>query len=171
MAKHRYVRRIIFLCLLLLLTVCHSAAGANEKDIGREVAIAKHMQDGEEFRTPVRDLIAYGKKLFTAMWTIQEGAGRPMSKGTGMMLTDLRDPLLFPRNFNRISGPDSNSCSGCHNKPYVGGGGDIIGNVFVLGQRFDFATFNHSDTTPTKGSADERGAPITLQSMANSRKT
>jgi hypothetical protein len=53
-------------------------------------------------------------------------------------------PLLFPRNFNRISAPDANSCAGCHAVPRVGGGGDIVANVFVLGQRFDFATFDAS---------------------------
>ena len=44
--------------------------------------------------------------------------------------------------------PDS--CAGCHNSPDVGGGGDIVGNIFVLGQRFDFATFNLNDTIPKK---------------------
>jgi Di-haem oxidoreductase, putative peroxidase len=71
----------------------------------------------------------------------------------------------------RISGPDTNSCSGCHNKPYVGGGGDIVANVFVLGQRFDFATFDPSDHKTTKNALDEKGRVVTLQSMANSRKT
>ena len=78
---------------------------------------------------------------------------------------------MFPRNFNRISAPDTNSCAGCHNTPDVGGGGDIVGNVFVLGQRFDFATFNLLDTIPTKGAVDERGIPVNLQTIANSRKT
>lgn len=139
--------------------------------IGQEVAIPVHLQDGEEFRTPVRALIAFGEKLFTAMWTSQEGAGRPLSKGTGAALSDPSDPLVFPRNFNRISGPDTNSCSGCHNKPFVGGGGDIVGNVFVLGQRFDFATFDRMDGMPTGGALDELGRPVTLQSIADSRKT
>jgi hypothetical protein len=105
------------------------------------------------------------------MWTSQEGAGRPLSKGTGAPVSDPSDPLVFPRNFNRVSGPDTNSCSGCHNKPLVGGGGDIVGNVFVLGQRFDFATFNETDPIFTKGAVDEQGRPATLQSIANSRKT
>lgn len=156
---------------LVLIPALLLMAQRTRAKIGQEVAIPVHMQDGEEYQVSIRDLIAYGEKLFTASWTIQEGAGRPMSKGTGMMLTDLREPLLFPRSFNRISGPDSNSCSGCHNKPYIGGGGDIVANVFVLGQRFDFATFNHTDMTPTKNSVDERGNPVTLQSLANSRKT
>jgi hypothetical protein len=143
----------------------------NGTSIGQEVAIPVHLQDGQEYEISVQQLIAFGRKLFTAMWTIQEGAGRPMSKGTGAPLSDPQDPLIFPRNFNRISGPDTNSCSGCHNKPLIGGGGDIVGNVFVLGQRFDFATFDRNDSISTKGALDELGTPVTLQSIANSRKT
>jgi cytochrome c peroxidase len=139
--------------------------------IGREVAIAAHLNDGEEFQLSTRDLIAYGKSLFTAVWTSQEGGGRPLTKGTGSALTDLNAPLLFPRNFNRISAPDSNSCAGCHNKPAVGGGGDIVANVFVLGQRFDFATFDVTDSIPTRDDVDESGNHVVLQSIADSRKT
>jgi len=43
--------------------------------------------------------------------------------------------------------------------------------VFVLGQRFDFATFDGNETMPTKSSTDELGRPVTLQTIANSRKT
>jgi hypothetical protein len=139
--------------------------------IGREVAVPVHLQDGEEYQLPVRSLIEFGKQLFTARWTAQEGAGRPLTKGTGLPLADSGDPLVFPRNFNRVSGPDTNSCAGCHNLPDIGGGGDIAGNVFVLGQRFDFATFDRVDTLPTKGAVDERGLPVMLQTVANSRKT
>jgi hypothetical protein len=101
--------------------------------IGQEVAVPIHLQDGQEFQMTAAQLAAFGKKLFTAMWTSQEGAGRPMTKGTGNPVSDPTSPLVFPHNFNRISGPDTNSCSGCHNKPDIGGGGDIVGNVFVLG--------------------------------------
>ena len=41
----------------------------------------------------------------------------------------------------------------------------------MLGQRFDFATFNAADSTPTRGTVDERGIAATLQSIANSRST
>jgi len=157
----------------LALIVCSAGVwGSTSRGrIGQESAIPVHLQDGDEYRVSIRDLIEYGKRLFTAMWTIQDGAGRPLSKGTGAPLSDLSRPLVFPRNFNRISGPDTNSCSGCHNKPYVGGGGDIVGNVFVLGQRFDFITFNPADATLTGGAFDERGLPVTLQTVADSRKT
>jgi di-heme oxidoreductase (putative peroxidase) len=141
--------------------------------IGREVAIPRHLQDGEEYQLALPQLIEFGEKLFTAKWTSQEGQGRPNIKGTasGPPLSDPTEPLIFPRNFNRISGPDSNSCSGCHNEPFVGGGGDRATEVFVLGQRFDFATFDHNDMLPTRGAVDERGQFVTLQTVANERKT
>ena len=153
---------------LLPVSVLRSQSPA---EIGREVAIPRHMADGEEFDTPVPDLVAYGKKIFQAHFTVEEGAGRPLTKGTGAPLTDKTQPLVFPRNVNRVSGPDSNSCAGCHNQPVIGGAGDLSNNVFVLGHRFDFAEFNSNDRTPTKANVDERSQPVTLQSIANSRTT
>jgi cytochrome c peroxidase len=171
------IRRFWTLLAIIVLAPClpaQSDAGSQDDPhaaIGVEVAIANHLQDGQELQMPIQKLIKFGEKLFKASWTIQEGAGRPLSKGTGNPLSDLSTPLVFPRNFNRISAPDTNSCSGCHNKPRVGGGGDIVGNVFVLGQRFDYATFNELDPVPTRGGRDENGNPVTLQAIANSRKT
>ncbi|MGH7973218.1 MAG: di-heme oxidoredictase family protein, partial [Limisphaerales bacterium] len=142
-------------------------------EIGQEVAIPRHLQDGEEFRVSLDQLLDHGRNLFTANWTIQEGGGRPLSKGTGASLTDRNSPLVFPRNFNRLSAPDANSCAGCHNLPYgiPGGGGDVVANVFVLGQRFDFATFDRGDLTDTRGSLDELNRPVDQQTIGNSRAT
>lgn len=140
-------------------------------EIGREVSVNHHLQDGEEFTTPLRPLLKHGQTLFEAVWTGQEGGGRPQTKGVGKPLSDPSSPLLFPRNFNRISAPDANSCAGCHNKPFSGGGGDIVANVFVTGQRFDFATFDSNDPVLTGGALDETGVPVTLQTIANSRNT
>ena len=142
-----------------------------QTEVGSELAIPHHLQDGDEFNISSAALIHYGQKLFEAHFTAQEGAGRPRSKGTGAPLSDPNAPLTFPRNNNRVSGPDSNSCAGCHNEPVAGGMGDLATNVFVLGQRFDFATFNAADAVPTGGAVDERGTPVTLQSIANSRST
>ena len=41
----------------------------------------------------------------------------------------------------------------------------------MLGQRFDFASFDHNDMLSTKGATDERGQFVTLQTIANERKT
>jgi hypothetical protein len=130
-----------------------------------------HLQDGEEFTTPLRHLIEYGSRLFNAKFTIQEGAGRPQSKGTGAPISDPSSPLVFPRNFDRLSSPDANSCSGCHNAPVAGAGGDRVTEVFVLGQRFDHLTFDHSDGITTRGAVDESGKFVTLDDATDDRKT
>jgi cytochrome c peroxidase len=145
----------------------------DEARIGREVSVPVHLRDGDEFGMPVGQLIAFGKSLFDASWTDQEGAGRPEAKGTGNPLSDPNSPLVFPRNFDRLSGPDANSCSGCHNKPFglSGGSGDFVTNVFVMAQRFDFLNFAAGDSVPTRGTVDERGIPADLDHVANSRRT
>ena len=146
---------------------------AADKKIGQEHAIPRHLEDDDEFRLSASELIAYGKTIFMANWTEQDGAGRPLSKGTGKSLTDVGAPLTGVRSFNRISGPDANSCYGCHNQPYgiPGGSGDFVTSVFVLGQRFDFVTFDPQDKIATKGAVDEQLRPVTLNSVANIRAT
>ncbi len=149
-----------------------SAAGPYDRQsIGREWSVPRHLQDDEEFGIALTDLLKHGKLLFDANWTEQEGGGRPLSKGTGQRLSDINSPLTGRRAFNRVSGPDANSCAACHNVPYgiSGGGGDFVTSVFVLGQRLDFATFDPSDKMPTRGSADEAGNPMSLQTAANLR--
>lgn len=141
--------------------------------IGQELSVPTHLADGDEHVVSQAELIAHGGRLFSANWTVQEGGGRPLTTGTGVPLADPGSPLVFPRNFNRVSAPDANSCAGCHNAPFgiAGGGGDLVANVFVLGQRFDFATFDGSDLLPLRGAVDELGDPVTLQSIANERNT
>ncbi len=161
----RGCRTVLYTCAAVLWAV---VAGAQ---IGQEVAVPEHLADGDEFVISTEELNDHGELLFEAVWTGQEGGGRPQTKGVGTPLADPFDPLLFPRNFNRLSAPDANSCLGCHNGPRSGGGGDIVANVFVLGQRFDFATFDQADILPTKGAVDELGVPVELQTLANSRNT
>lgn len=159
--------------LIGLLGACAAASTATLADttIGEEVSVPHHLQDGDEYTQSTRALIEHGKLLFSALWTVQEGSGRPLTKGTGAPLTDPSDPLVFPRNANRISAPDSNGCISCHNRPFVGGGGDFALNAFVPAQRFDFVTFDRNDFTPIKGALNEANVPVTLQSVGNSRNT
>ncbi len=153
-----------------LLAMVAWAQNSNSQ-IGREVAIPRHLQDGEEFTTPIAQLIQYGAQLFNAKFTIQEGAGRPLTKGTGAPISDLTSPLVFPRNFDRISSPEANACSGCHNAPVAGAGGDRVTEVFVLAQRFDHLTFDHSDGITTRGAVDEFPKLVTMENATNDRKT
>jgi hypothetical protein len=162
------------ICIVLLALAVHAQAPPSHKStIGREVSIPRHLADDEEFSVPLKDLIEHGKKLFMANWTDQEGAGRPLTKGTGTRLTDPSQPLVGSRAWNRISGPDANSCYGCHNMPYgiPGGGGDFVTSVFVMAQRFDFATLDRGDGLPEKGAVDEEGKPVTLQNIGDLRAT
>jgi len=163
-----------FLWLVALSPVFAAGAAVAQSfspQTGREVAIPVHLQDGEEFNIPLGQLIDYGRQLFIAKFTVQEGAGRPMSKGTGTTISDPSSPLLFPRNFDRVSSPEANACSGCHNAPVIGAGGDRVTEVFVLAQRFDHLTLDHSDGITLRGAVDESGKFVTMENATNDRKT
>ena len=166
---------LIGACALALLTTPIYAESPETEsstfsNIGREVSVQQRLADGDELKMGGIELFEKGAELFAASWTVQEGAGRPQSKGVGSDLSDPTQPLEFPRNFNRVSAPDANSCSGCHNLPRSGGGGDIVANVFVLGQRFDSINFD-DDSTPLVSAVDESGKFTTLDEAANSRAT
>src|ERR1700722_6913012 len=100
-------------------------------------------------------LIARGKVLFKAKFTTEDGAGRP--KATQAIVPTRRRSGVNPA-FSRTSGPDSNSCAGCHNDPVIGGAGDFVTDVFVS-EGFESAQFDSIDpsfsserhTTPLMG--------------------
>ena len=163
--------RCLVAIILLGLAISAQTVPRRNVRIGEEVAVPQHLVDGEEFTIPLEKLLAHGKLLFSANWTEQEGGGRPLTKGTGRPLSDPSKPLTGSRAFNRISAPDANSCAGCHNLPHgiTGGSGDFVTNVFLLGQRFDFVTFDPSDKLPTRGTVDESGQPASLQTAADLR--
>ena len=148
-------------------------AEATGKAIGEERSVYERLEDGEETSLHLNELLRRGRLLIEAQWTPVEGGGRPMTTGTGAPLADGSRPLTFPNNFNRVSAQDSNGCSGCHNAPFgiPGGGGDFVTGVFVAGQRFDFATFDHTDGVVTGGAMQEDGSFATLQSIGNYRAT
>ncbi len=148
-------------------------SGLAQSPIGLEFSVPSHLKEHEELTVALPALVAHGHLLFNANWTQDEGGGRPRSKGTGRFISGGADPLVGARSFNRISGPDANSCAGCHNAPYgiSGGAGDFVTNVFVLGQRFDFANFDPADKTPTGGSVDEDGKSASLETIGNLRAT
>jgi hypothetical protein len=139
--------------------------------VGREVAVPRHLHDGEESRLPLLELVDTGKKLFTANWTDQDGGGRPLSKGSGKALSDATHPLKGSAAFNRVSGPDANSCLGCHNRPdgVAGGAGDFVASAFELAQRFDFVTFDRGDARATGGAVDEGKRAVSLATVGNLR--
>jgi len=52
-----------------------------QTQIGSETAVSNHLVEGREFLTPIEAILAYGKKLFNANWTDQEGRGAPNDQG------------------------------------------------------------------------------------------
>ncbi len=164
-------------CRTVVLLAVSAAAGVAQSQgppkIGAEVSSYQRLEEDELRSLSLQELLSRGKALFEAQWTVQEGGGRPLSKGVGAPIADSGAPLSFPRNFNRVSAMDSNGCSGCHNAPFgmAGGGGDFTTGVFVAAQRFDFASFEHGDLVATRGSVDEQGRYATLSTIGNFRAT
>src|SRR5262245_39609868 len=54
--------------------------------LGDERAVRHHLTTNQEFELSVSELVEVGRRLFTANWTVEDGAGRPLSKGTGKAL-------------------------------------------------------------------------------------
>jgi hypothetical protein len=168
--------RLILVSLLGIVCVLWSWPAVTQtpkRKIGQEIAVPVHFSEEDLMRRTVAELVNQGKLLFSANWTEQEGAGRPLMKGTTRKLADPSRPLSGMRAFNRMSAPDANSCMGCHNMPYgvSGGGGDFVTNVFVLAQRFDFLDFDKNNKRPTGASVNELGEAVDLMSAANNRAT
>lgn len=138
----------------------------DRKWVGDAPIITEHVsQRGIEYgKYTVDELIEFGDTLFTASFNSLDGAGRPRLTGTG----EIRPRRESPDNFNRISGPESNACSGCHNLPGTGGGGDNVANVFVRGQEFDFVDF---DNQVDDRDDDDGQEPVNFRNVANERNT
>ncbi len=68
-------RRGAIFTVLLTLAAAVTLIGQAGSSIGREISVPRHLEDGEEFRISLRALLNHGERLFTAVWTAQEGAG------------------------------------------------------------------------------------------------
>lgn len=160
----------------VLLVCCFSpglAFGQSADRIGQETSGYIRIPEGRASSLPLTQLLQRGKTAFSALWTTEEGGGRPLTTGTGNPLADPSRRLDFPFNFNRVSAMDSNGCAGCHNAPFgvPGGGGDFVTGVFVAAQRFDAASFDSNDPLTLGGTFDESGAATTLSTIGNYRAT
>ena len=147
-----------------------------KKWIGDAPAIEVHFSQSsiEAGRYTLEELIEHGEALFTASFNALDGAGRPTRTGDDRF----RDRREGVESFNRISGPDANACSGCHNSPLIGGGGDNVANVFVLGQRFEFVDFDDQMEFDFRNDLEDRlqyeqedEDSLTLQNVGNERNT
>ena len=149
----------------LLAAVSMACADQDESSptpvIGDEPAVARHISqdDIDAGEYDIEELIEHGRMLFEASFNTLDGAGRPELTGDGTA----RGARSMPQNFNRISGPDANSCLGCHNLPSTGGGGDNVANVFTQATENPFVDFD--------GDIIEGGPNQTLMTVGNERGT
>ena len=95
-----------------------------------------------------------GRQLFKAKFTTVDGAGRPMA--TQAIIPTKRKNGVNPP-FSRTSGPDSNSCFGCHNDPVIGGVGATTSPMSSC-RRASRARSSTSIDPPSRAS----GTPIAL---------
>jgi hypothetical protein len=127
-----------------LATLMAAAAGSVEAASWDERAITSHVDfdaAAAAGASALPALIERGRELFKAKFTAADGAGRP--KATQAIIPTRRKFGVNPA-FSRLSGPDSDSCAGCHNDPVLGGSGDHVANAFVS-EGFESAEFDSTD--------------------------
>jgi hypothetical protein len=112
--------------LLTLGSIAVIGTGLVAQQIGERPAISVHMNEAdiENGSISFPDVIKHGEKLFSAVFNKLDGFGRPATTADGL-------PRPPQSGMLRTAGPDAHSCSSCHNRPRLGGGGDFASNVFV----------------------------------------
>ncbi|MEC7921677.1 MAG: di-heme oxidoredictase family protein [Chloroflexota bacterium] len=148
----------IIMSLFFLFFSCGKSSGISEEKIGEGPKIPFHIEQADIKNYSIEELIGHGELLFSLSFNELDGLGRPESSGTAKK----RSRRESPQNFNRISGPDANSCVACHNLPRVGGGGDNSNNVFGLASDVDFATLEGS-----VGSEDDSSSVLDITNERN----
>ena len=138
------MRRRQALAVALATAASMAAAGAALSGSWDERVFASHLDFDQVVAagpSVLPSLVARGRELFKAKFTTVDGAGRP--KATQAIIPTKRKSGVNPP-FSRTSGPDANSCFGCHNDPIQGGSGDNVANVFVS-EGFESAQFDNTD--------------------------
>lgn len=129
-----------------LIAVAIGAASAEgQSRPWEERAISRHLDfdalGGELSASELAELIAAGEELFSARFTVNDGAGRPLAT---QAIIPTKRPNPAEASFMRTAGLDSNSCGTCHNNPAVGGAGDFTVNAFVS-EGFESVDFDNLD--------------------------
>ncbi len=138
-------------CLMIFLLAVASPALSAEvggSDPGKpwaEKAVRTHI-DRQAFAgiltaAKLEELRKQGENLFTALFTVQDGVGRPMAT---QAIIPTKRRRAVSGGFQRLSGMDANACDSCHNVPVTGGAGDFTVNVFVS-EGFGNADFDTDD--------------------------
>ncbi|HIM10677.1 TPA: T9SS type A sorting domain-containing protein [Candidatus Poribacteria bacterium] len=117
-----------------------------------------------------KELFDIGGKLFTLDFSTLDGYGRPNVNANGI-LNELAGRVLGDKPndlFTRTFGPDASSCVECHNKPFAGGAGGNVANVFIRSwdSRHPFSVKEgHSNERNTKHVFGSGGLELLAEEM------
>ena len=123
-------------CLGIFIASISSAHAECPPDFPEKGLIKQHLEQSSitDGSLTFGQIVNFGGFLFDAKFNICDGQGRPETTGGGAARAPGQPAFI------RTSAPESNSCSGCHAQPFIGGSGDIVANVFVLAQALDPVT-------------------------------
>lgn len=108
----------------------HEATRDISDDVIGERPILTHHVDQAQIdngSVAFSELLLSGQQIFTARFNSLDGYGRPLNTSAGVLRA--RPPAPYDRAM-RTSGPDTSTCTGCHNQPRSGGAGDFNSNLF-----------------------------------------
>jgi hypothetical protein len=98
MVNMKHSKLSVALCILVVWLTLPIAMGRGVVNIGGESALDRHLRDGDEFTVPITELVNYGRRVFAAHFTIQDGAGRPLASSSAFLaLTRLRSAGVIPK--------------------------------------------------------------------------
>ena len=152
---------VLFVSFSTILVACtNTPSDAPSAILGDSPGITAHASntDLENEAISLTELLGIGSQIFSASFNTLDGSGNFKQR----FLNQSSNSNMISR-FNRISGPDSNACSGCHNLPTLGGGGDNVANVFVLAHKFPNVQFD--------GGPGDLYEDLTLSTVGNERGT
>lgn len=152
---------IVALIALVLSGCSESQVAKQDLVVGDRPGITDHASndDLDSAQLSLDDLLTIGHQLFTASFNTLDGATNSKVR----LFASHNELSNIQSRFNRISGPDANSCVACHNLPNTGGGGDNVANVFVRAHRLPNVNFD--------GGAGDLLESLTLTNIGNERGT
>ena len=155
-------RAFTLVLIALVLSGCtQNQVAEQDLVLGDRPGISNHATnyDLDNAQLGLDELLAIGHQLFTASFNTLDGATNSKVR----LFTSDSELAKIQSRFNRISGPDANSCVACHNLPGIGGGGDNAANVFVRAHRLPNVNFDSG--------AGDLLEDLTLTTLGNERGT
>lgn len=124
-------RRLMIISVAVSMALVTSIVASEVFDPPAITVFPDHDSIGKRY--PLSKALGDGRTLFGTKFNALDGGGRPFATGDSKPTPRVDAGPVF----HRISGPDANSCFGCHSQPRLGGSGDISANVFFGAQFAD----------------------------------